>query len=111
MGSFKVIKQVGWRDDSPATKNGELKFNDILLVKENEEEYYYIFTNRNRFAKIQPNEKMLNELKMYTWTIEPDGKTIKSNSYITTQLNEILQKYDINYETLEGCIEDIMQIN
>lgn len=90
---------------SPATKNGELKLNDIIEVKEEDGVYYRIYLNNSpHYVEVPANNIMLFELKSMTWTldnIEKNSKLVKSNSNEcrTVYLSDILERF--GYERLE----------
>lgn len=81
---MEVIEKVKSKTPSPAKKNGELMYNDIFIVRDNGKEYIHMFINNEKFKVVQMeyDEKLLNELKQSTWTVEKNGTTVKSNSFV-----------------------------
>lgn len=108
-----VVKKVQSKDPNPATKNGELKHNDIFIVKDEDKEFIHMFASNSKHKVIEMDydEKLLNELKQSTWTVEKNGTTVKSNSFIgytdkDIRLNKILQELNLpKYHVLDE--EDI----
>lgn len=82
---MEVIKKVKSKILSSAKKNGELMYNDIFIVRDNGKEYIHMFINNEKFKVVQMeyDEKLLNELKQSTWTVEKNGTTVKSNSFVS----------------------------
>lgn len=110
---FEVIKKLKSKVPSPAKKNGELMYNDIFLVNEDGKKYIHMFVNNEKFkvVEMEYNERLLNELKQSTWTVEKNGTTIKSNSFVSytekdIRLNKKLQELELpKYRILDE--EDI----
>lgn len=69
---MNIIKKVQSKVQNPAKKNGELMLNDIFLVKDEGKEYIHMFVNNDKYKviEIEYEEKLLNELKQSTWTVE-----------------------------------------
>lgn len=110
---MEVIKKVKSKDPSPATKNGELKYNDIFVVKDEDKEFIHMFASNTEYKVIEMeyNEKLVNELKQSTWTVEKNGTTVKSNSFymdngISIRLTKLLNEHKLpRYRILDE--EDI----
>lgn len=102
---MEIIKVLKEKVPSPGTKNHELKYNDIYLIdNDGEKEIHILMNNKNVIGVIPYNgdENLINELKTVTWTVEPNGTTIKSNSYSLEsnkdiRLHKLLKKYNLNY--------------
>ncbi|MBM7869246.1 hypothetical protein JOC70_000715 [Clostridium pascui] len=102
---------------SPATKNGELKLNDIIEVKEEDGVYYRIYLNNSPYyAETPANNEMLKEFKDKTWTLdnkERSSKLVKSNSDSeegTVYLSDVLEKFgydSLSYEVYPKKINKI----
>lgn len=116
---MEIIKKVQSKDPSPATKNGELKHNDIFIVKDENKEFIHMFASNSKYKVIEMDydEKLLNELKQSTWTVETNGTTVKSNSFVgytdkDIRLNKILQELNLpKYHVLdEEDIEENMDL-
>ncbi len=108
------IKFLNLRVQSPATKSGEYKLNDIIEVKDdNNETYYRIYlNNEDSYAEVPADLSMLPELKSMTWTLDNKVKNSKVVRCITgnIQLQEILDKYGyegVRYEVLDNFLNPI----
>ncbi|NRT34111.1 heme-binding NEAT domain protein [Clostridium beijerinckii] len=106
---MNIIKKVQSKVQNPAKKNGELMLNDIFLVKDEGKEYIHMFVNNDKYKviEIEYEEKLLNELKQSTWTVEKNGTTVKSNSFVNytekdIRLTKLLQELNLpKYHVLD----------
>lgn len=107
---MNIVEILKTKVESPGTKNHELKYNDIYLVDNEGILEVHILMNNKKISAIIPyskNEKLINELKSVTWTVEPNGTTIKSSSYVSEvnkdiRLCKLLKKYNLTYKIKRG---------
>lgn len=105
---IKFISFLNRHIDRPATKKGEYKLNDIIEVKEDDQDYYYIYiNNQGYYVKVPADIILLSQIKDITWTKEPNTNVIKSCSNSKINLNKFLNAFGYTYQLLEGTIDDI----
>ncbi len=117
---MEIIKKLRDKDPSPATKSGELKYNDIFLIRNDDgKDYLHIFLNNKKFGvvELEYNDAIFNKIIQSTWTVERNGTTVKSNSFInynskTIRLTQILKELNLPpYHILdEEYIEENMKL-
>lgn len=90
------FKFVNKRNIAPATKNHELKLNDMLEVVEEDGVYYRIYLNNlEYYVELPADNIMLIELKTHTWTLdntERNSKLVKSGKD-NIYLSDVLERY------------------
>lgn len=105
---IKFISFLNRHIDRPAFKKGEYKLNDIIEVKEDNKNYYYIYlNNEDYYAKVPADIILLSQIKDITWTKEPNTNVVKSYSDSKINLNKFLNAFGYTYQLLEGTIDDI----